>query len=347
MIATVLFYLTFKIQPNIMKNIIVIFLFTLFAAVLHSQAFSSGNPDYINNVQAGEAALNAEKYDSCLIYYHEAFKIKQTSVLSTLRGAACAYSANDQSTFDNYLNTAFELNWDQTKSIFDQYDEFKYLSNTLFEEMINKRWESSAKEAGINLELMAELKEISRTDQLQRGEMRHVSDTYGWQSPQMDSLWTLQNESDRLNQIRIEEIIAEYGYPGNSLVGSSAGSTAFMVIQHSNQEMQEKYLPLLKEQANKGEVRWSSIALMIDRVLLGKGEKQIYGSQVHMDQETGEQYFGEIENPFKIDSIRSTVGLGSLQDYGDNWDIKWDPDKHIARHKKIKEDKAKMVEEKK
>jgi len=331
-----------------MKNLTLLFLFTLLTIHLQAQqTFSSNNPDYITNVKAGEAALNAEKYDSCLVYYKEAFKIKQTSVLSTLRGAACAYSANNKTTLENYLNIAFDLNWDQSKSIFDQYPEFKYLDETPFEDMIKERWEACAKEAGINLELMTELKEISRTDQLQRGEMRHVSDTYGWKSPQMDSLWALQSHADSLNQIRIEEIINEYGYPGKSLVGPSAASTAFMVIQHSNQEMQEKYLPLLKEQADKGEVRWSSIALMIDRVLLGKGEKQIYGSQVHTDQKTGEQYFGEIENPHKIDSIRNTVGLGTIQGYGDNWNIKWDPDKHIARHKKIKEEKAKMAKEKK
>jgi len=330
-----------------MKNFIVLSILSFISFQLQSQTFSSTNPDYITNVKAGEAALNAEKYDSCLIYYKEAFTIKQTSILSTLRGAACAYSADNHTILNNYLDIAFDLNWDQPKAIFDQYPEFEYLNKTTFEEMIVQRWEMSAKEAGINLELMAELKEISRTDQLQRGEMRYISDTYGWKSPQMDSLWVLQNATDSINQIRIEEIIEEFGYPGQTLVGSSAGSTAFMVIQHSNQEMQELYLPLLKEQADKGEIRWSSVALMVDRVLLGKGEKQIFGSQIHTDQKTGEQYFGEIENPFKIDSIRNTVGLGSLQDYGDHWEIKWNPDKHLARHKKIKEEKAMKTEKKK
>ena len=322
-----------------MKNTLLLFIFTLLSLPIFSQTFSSSDPEYIKLVKAGEAALNTEKFDSCLIYYKSAFEIKQTSFLSTLRGAACAYSADNKEVLESYLTTAFDLNWDQTKSIFDGYDEFRYLDNTPFEEMIISRWEAGAKEAGINLVLMEELKEIGRTDQVHRRAMRGVSDKYGWDSPQMDSLWVLQNEIDSLNQIRIVEIIDEYGYPGSTMVGPSAGSTAFMVIQHSNQEMQEKYLPLLKEQADKNEIRWSSVALMIDRVLLGKGEKQIYGSQVHTDQETGEQYFGAIENPFKIDSIRNTVGLGPLQAYGDNWDIKWDPEKHIARHKMMEEAK--------
>ncbi|MDF1696919.1 MAG: hypothetical protein P1U56_13840 [Saprospiraceae bacterium] len=328
-----------------MKNYILFLLFISFSIHLSGQQFSSTDPDYIKFVKAGEAALNAEKYDSCLVYYKDAFQIKQTSILSTLRGAACAYSAGNKEILDQYLSIAFELNWDQTKMIFDRYEEFRYLDETAFETRIQTEWEKGAIESGINLTLMAELNEIAITDQLQRKEMRGVREKFGWQSPQMDSLWKLQNISDSLNLNRIEEIIAEYGYPGPSLVGPSAASTAFMVIQHSNQEKQEQYLPMLKEQADKGALRWSSVALMIDRVLLGKGEKQIYGSQIFTDQETGEYYFGEIETPLAVDSIRATVGLGPLQEYADHWNFTWDADKHISRHKKIKEKKA-MAEKK-
>lgn len=329
-----------------MKNLLLLFTFLSVGQTLIAQTFTSQDPMYINNVRAGEAALKAEKYDSCLVYYAEAFKIKQTSVLSTLRAAACAYSADDTSNLATYINRAFQLNWDQTKQIFNNYDEFQYLKGSAFETNIEERWQVAAQEAGIDIPLMNELAEISRTDQLQRKEMRAVSDKYGWQSPQMDSLWTLQNAADNYNQGRIVEIIKKHGYPGRSLVGPAQASTAFMVIQHSNQEMQEEYLPLLKEQADKGELRWSSVALMIDRVLLGKGEKQIYGSQVHTDPETGELYFGEIENPHQVDVIRQTVGLGPLQDYADNWNIKWDAEKHIERHKKRKEKMEKSAPDK-
>lgn len=319
-----------------MKHQLLVLFILSIGIQVSAQTFSSNNPDYIEKVQAGEAALIAEKYDSCLVYYKEAFKIKQTSVLSTMRAAACAYSANEETIRDNYLDVAFELNWDQAKMIFNRYDEFNYLENSPFEKIIEERWNKSAIEAGINLELMEELAAISITDQLQRKEMRSTTDKYGWDSPQMDSLWKLQNTSDSLNQIRITEIIDEFGYPGKSLVGPSQGSTAFMVIQHANQEMQEKYLPLLKTKADEGELKWSSVALMIDRVLLGKGEKQIYGSQIATDKETGEYYFGEIENPHKIDSIRATVGLRPLQEYADHWNFTWDPDKHLEKHKELK-----------
>ena len=79
----------------------------IIAHIASAQTFSSQDPAYIDNVQAGELALNSENYDSCLIYYEEAFKIKQTSYLSTLRAAVCAFKANDQSMLDTYMTRAF------------------------------------------------------------------------------------------------------------------------------------------------------------------------------------------------------------------------------------------------
>ena len=137
--------------------------------------------------------------------------------------------------------------------------------------------------------------------------------------------------SDSVNTSRIEQIIEEYGYPGKSIVGDQQSGTAFLVIQHADLAIQEKYLPIITEAADKGEVRWSSVALLVDRVRMRQGHKQIYGSQVSRDPETGEHYFAPIENPYKIDSIRAAVGLGPIQEYGQNWNIDWDPKKHSER----------------
>lgn len=317
-----------------MKSIFTLFLFLSISFYCYAQNFSSQDPAYVNNVKAGEQALLNESYDSCLIYYQEAFKVKQTSFLSTLRGAACAYSAENKAILKQYLDKAFELSWDGTHGIFNSYPEFNYLKDTPFEEMINERYKKAAKASGLDLDLMNELAEIRGTDQEHRAKMGPISEKYGWQSPQMDSLWTLQNAVDEKNQKRIIEIIEDIGYPGKTLVGNQQASTAFLVIQHADLEIQEKYLKTITDAADAGEVAWRSVALLVDRVRMRNGEKQIYGSQVSRDQETGEHYFAPIENPFKVDSIRATVGLGSIQQYGDNWDIKWDPKKHIERSQK-------------
>ena len=313
----------------------------VYVGVAGQVTFSSQEPTYINNVQAGEAALKAGKYDSCLVYYQQAFQIQQTSYLSTLRGAACAYKAEETETLEDYLGVAFELSWDGTKHIFDTYPEFAFLQGSTFEDMVVERYRAAAKASGYNLELMDELREIGRTDQLYRMHMRTVSEEHGWQSPQMDSLWALQNHEDSLNQLRIVAIFSEFGYPGKSLVGPGMASTAFLVIQHASQELQEEYMPLITAAADAEEVSWRSVALLIDRVRLGQGKKQIYGSQLFTDFETGQTLFSPIENPHQIDSLRESVGLGPLQEYADHWNLKWDPDEHLQQQAEMEKRKEK------
>lgn len=311
-----------------MRSFLTLFLSFTLCTVLTAQSYSTNDPAYIEAVQAGEAALKGESYDECLEYYRTAFEIKQTSFLSTLRAAACAHSAKQTKLRDQYLDHAFELSPDGSTEVFRDYDEFRYLDGTAFADLIEERFMAAF--PNYDAELAAKLAEVGETDQAQRRHMREVSEKYGWESPQMDSLWTLQNYSDSVNTVYITQLIDKMGYPGKSVVGDEA-STAFMVIQHADLEVQEKYLPVLREAADAGEMRWSSLALLIDRIEMRNERPQIYGSQVRRDPETGEHYFAEIKDPHNIDQIRAEVGLGPIQQYADNWDFTFDPDKHVAR----------------
>ena len=316
-----------------MKGLLTLIVF-ISTVPLIGQNFSSSNPTYIKNVQAGEAALNALKYDSCLIYYKTAFTVKQTSFLSTLRMAACAYQAKEENLFIEQLDKAIAINWDGTRQIFYNNSEFQFLIATPFEKALMDRWSKAAEESGINLELRNELAQIRELDQEQRQYVRALE----WGSSAMDSIMAIQSRNDSINTDKIIDIIEEYGYPGRSLVGPDQASTAFLVIQHANLEIQEKYLPLLKAAAEADELSWSSVALLIDRVNLGQGKKQIYGSQVSSDQD-GNHFFLPIEMPDKVDSIRATVGLGPLSEYAAYFNFEWNLAEHVKRHKDWSPDK--------
>lgn len=307
--------------------------FVFFAFNLNAQTFSSQDPEYIDNVKAGEKALNAENYSECLSFYSKAFKVKQTSYLSILRAAACAYSSDNQEALNTYLSKAFELSWDGSRNIFQSYPEFEYLKGTAFQELIEKQYMAAAKASGINIELMEELAVIREEDQAPRRAMMEISKKYGWESPQMDSIRTITIAADEKNTKRVIEILETYGYPGKSLVGNAQAGTAFLVIQHADLEIQEKYMKLITDAADAEEVQWRSVALLVDRVRMRNGQKQIYGSQVSRDPETGVHFFAPIDNPYQVDSVRATVGLGPIAEYGKRWDIKWDPKVHEARSK--------------
>ncbi|SDY86149.1 DUF6624 domain-containing protein [Hymenobacter psychrophilus] len=84
-------------------------------------------------------------------------------------------------------------------------------------------------------------------------------------------------ETDSSNIQRVSQLIAQYGYPGKSLVGEPTNEAAFYVIQHSNRI--GRYLPLIREVAEKGELAFSQYAMMLDRQLMNENREQMYGTQ--------------------------------------------------------------------
>ncbi|MEJ5052525.1 DUF6624 domain-containing protein [Chryseobacterium culicis] len=89
--------------------------------------------------------------------------------------------------------------------------------------------------------------------------------------------WLLVAEQDSLNMQKIENIIAQYGYPGKTLVGEPTNKAAWYVIQHSNKI--GKYLPLIKEAGKNKEIPFTLVAMMEDRFLMDGDKEQIYGTQ--------------------------------------------------------------------
>ncbi|MFZ1524653.1 MAG: DUF6624 domain-containing protein, partial [Saprospiraceae bacterium] len=90
---------------------------------------------------------------------------------------------------------------------------------------------------------------------------------------------------------------------------------AFMIVQHSYPQNRKTYFPFFESSMDKGLINKSSLALMIDRMLIDNNKKQIYGTQFEINIKTGEKKLCPIENPQKIDSIRASVGLGTLVEY--------------------------------
>lgn len=124
-------------------------------------------------------------------------------------------------------------------------------------------------------------------------------------------------ENDSLNLVAVEKIIKEYGYPGKSLVGEPENDAAWFVIQHSNKI--EDYFPLIKKAGKMGELKMTKVAMMEDRMLMYRGQSQIYGTQakgIHsVNDSTKENDFfyiiWPIESPKNVNSLRKFVGFNS------------------------------------
>lgn len=182
--------------------------------------------------------------------------------------------------------------------------------------------------------LAIELDSIFEIDQKYRAEMQSVQNEFGWNSKEMSQLWVKQNKIDSSNLQRIIEIIEEVGgYPGQSLVGHSASKSAFYVLQHAPDSIQEKYYNLIVNAAKNNELKRGLAAMYQDRYLMHRGEPQIFGTQVRTeyktDSLTGEKiehtYVWPIADTANIDSLRLWNGLLNLEDYLNNFGVsRWD-----------------------
>jgi len=139
----------------------------------------------------------------------------------------------------------------------------------------------------INSNLKKELDSIYSVDQKYREllfsdvfktKTDSIADSYKISPNKLPSyLMNTMQKVDSSNMTRIEQILNQYNYPGKSLVGTPTNEAAFYVIQHSQNI--DKYLPVIKEAADKKELPFKLYAMMLDRSLMDNGKEQIYGTQ--------------------------------------------------------------------
>jgi hypothetical protein len=165
-----------------------------------------------------------------------------------------------------------------------------------------------------------ELVKIGEDDQKHRQEMMDLMHRLaGSDSEKVAKKWKQaverQNALDGRNRQRLDEIVKEHGWPKRSVFGEGASGVAFLVVQHAELDYQKKYLPLIKEAVAQKEARRSDLAMLEDRILTREGKKQIYGTQLRLNQKTQLMELYPIEDEENVDARRVGVGLEPLAQY--------------------------------
>lgn len=114
---------------------------------------------------------------------------------------------------------------------------------------------------------------------------------------------------------RLDEIVAAHGWPGKTLLGDGQESAAWTIAQHGGHEFLERMLPLMYDAVIKRELDESLYATSLDRVLIRRGMKQMYGTQFDVDAATGKCQPLPIENPEQVEERRKRAGMDPLADY--------------------------------
>ncbi len=187
------------------------------------------------------------------------------------------------------------------------------------------RWQNASTSftADTNKVLVALLDTVFTEDQTYRRQLEEIEDKFGRSSIEYNDHWAIIRNKDAANLKKVTAILDEYGWLGQDIVGKKGNLAIFLVIQHSDRTTQEKYLPMMREAVKHGNATASSLALLEDRVALGQGKKQIYGSQIGLNKITGKYYILQLEDPENVDKRRADVGLAPIQEYVKHWGIIW------------------------
>jgi hypothetical protein len=121
-------------------------------------------------------------------------------------------------------------------------------------------------------------------------------------------------DADNQNLIWLKEVVTRHGWPSKSLVGGQGAKDAWILVQHADtdREFQQKCLDQMKT-LSKDEVDPRDTAYLTDRVLVGAGKRQLYGTQLIFKD--GRLIPNPIENPDQVDERRKAIGMESLQEY--------------------------------
>ena len=139
-------------------------------------------------------------------------------------------------------------------------------------------------------------------------------DTLASPSPETLALLVEMNQTDADNLAFVEALVDEHGWPRPSLIAVDGVDAAWFIVQHSNLEVQERMLPMVEAAYRAGELEGQKYALLLDRVLVGRGEPQVYGSQPDV-AEDGTFVVPKTVDDATLDARRAEVGLPPIAEY--------------------------------
>lgn len=279
---------------------------------------------YAELVKEASAAYHAKEYQKSAALYRKAFDIEKKSAIDLYNAACSASMAGDVRGAFEFLHAAVENGWTNLYHLKKDPDLVVLHSYSTWSEILKTLQEKiDVIEANYDRPLQKQLLEIFEKDQEIRRQFIAALQQYGYQSKEADSLRKIMVVTDSINLAAIKSILDEKGWVGESKVGAQGNQTLFLVIQHSDLKTQQHYLPMMRDAVKQGNARASSLALLEDRVAIGEGRRQIYGSQIGRNERLNKHYILPLEDPDNVDKRRADVGLEPLADYVKRWGMEW------------------------
>jgi hypothetical protein len=304
-----------------MKKFLSVLLVVIFSSVAIAQ-------DYSTLRSNAEKVGNEKLYSQAVELYRQAFSIDSKNKTDLYNAACYASLAGDKDQAFTWLELVVQIGYDNLTHLKADTDLLNLHTDARWEKLITQLTERIAFiEKDYDKPLQKQLLQILQDDQQGRMQLDALEQKYGFQSKEVKEKWDSINQLDEKNLGKIKTILKKYGWVGAYKVGAQANQTIFLVIQHADLKTQQQYLPMMREAVKDKRANAGSLALLEDRVALGEGRNQIYGSQLTGD-ENGQFSLSPIEDPDNVDVRRASVGLPPLAEYLQHWNLTWNVEAH-------------------
>jgi hypothetical protein len=128
---------------------------------------------------------------------------------------------------------------------------------------------------------------------------------------------------DTANQLRLDEIVKQHGWPETKDVGTKAVRGAFLVVQHAPQQYKKRYFTMVQKAMERGDLPKSEFAKLDDRVRMNDGQPQRYGTQI--TDIAGIRTFWQIEDEANVDKRRAEIGLEPMAELARRSNVQYIP----------------------
>lgn len=280
-----------------------------------SQVIEKDYPKYIQTANDAGIEFRGNRYDSALKKYLESYGYWKPEPNALLNGAICALKEDKPALGYKLLeeaitNVGVDKDKLQSHEGLQGFHEDKLWQDLILDYDRLRQLHFTKHE---NLEVYIEIQKMIERDKMIRE--LHLANRLS-----NSSTWDIINEVDSINVIRLMEITTKHGWQPD----------AFLILWHQRGNYGEDnyvwnyFKPLIDEAIKNGEEKTDFWAKFIDnKSYYEQGGKQVYGTLIESKVVDGQRVpcIKEIINPETVDEERKKIGMLSLKDYCDNYNI--------------------------
>jgi hypothetical protein len=303
---------------------------------------------YSELIRAGWKLCLKKDFTASAKVYEQAFKVNPKAPLNDRYNAACINSLakNTTAAYKHLFVAANELKWYDIDHLKNDGDLINIRKDKRWNQLITIMQKNKSNiEKHYDKKLVATLDKIYFDDQSTRSQIRPKEEKYGRDSKEMRAFWQTILKNDSINLVKVSNILDNQGWPSKKVISVRGTSTLFFVIQHADLNAQIKYLPMITKAVKSNNLPKRQYAMFYDRLTLRQGKRQVYGTQLASNKESKGHYVLPLEDAKNVDKRRAEMGLNSMQENLNRWNLTWDVEAYLKELPKI-EAREKALNEK-